>query len=343
MDVYGLLFRNYITYDRLYAMSMKVLHDSSFEDGKKTINLYIDLNSFISILFRTPVLEYKDLTVLTASILNACGHYRSYFWTRHMCMTNIYLVWGCNSNPYMSDPNYNYHFLNALLTREDVRRLIDAMKEQLAFLCPYIPQVYFIDGGVNEVGAVIYTLANDFVRKNIPNVILSKDVYCYQLVSILPSTFVYHPKKVMQDNASADVSWVVTKTNLYTAYRHAMGYSQTKVNPDSSDFNLVLSMSGMVKRHVKGKMTFNNACKRLMEFKEQFPSGITVGMLELSYGGGTSFVNTINLISPLAAYGFIKQSPIYIGFSSSLVDRVGNLREIADKEFTEYPLELGEL
>ena len=97
MDLYDMLFQNYITYDRLYAMSSKALYGERVERGE--INLFLDLNSFTKrIWYAFPPYEYKNQNVLVASIINACGHYRQYFWTRHMCKTNIYLVWGWNMN-----------------------------------------------------------------------------------------------------------------------------------------------------------------------------------------------------------------------------------------------------
>ena len=358
MDLYDMLFQNYITYDRLYAMSSKALYGERVERGE--INLFLDLNSFTKrIWYAFPPYEYKNQNVLVASIINACGHYRQYFWTRHMCKTNIYLVWGWNMNPYIPYNNYNAHFHGAVSADMQmggsIHKMVDSTIEQLKFICPYLPQVYFVDGGMNEVSVVIYNLVRDN-EKNIPNIVLSKDVYAYQLVASLPSTFVYRPKKSFVDNTMQDLSWVVTKTNLFKAYRHENGYSQKnrgKEHPSIFyyNFELVLALSGMTGRHVPGACSFNEGCRVLInvlpEAAERNCDIYELGVA-LSQSGkyaGYDPLNVYNLLSVEVGANFLHGSPEWITMKEGLVDLYNpqGIMELGDKEFVEYPLELGEL
>ena len=365
MDIYDFLFQNYITYDRLFALSSKALYGERVEKGE--INLFMDLNSFTKRLWGSyNQFTFKSMNVLVASIINACGHYRQYFWTRHMCKTNIYLVWGWNTSPYQPYLNYNAHFVERVESFKQmgnsVCSLIEAMIEQLKFLCRYLPQVYFVDGGMNEVSVVIYDLVGE-IGKGLPNIVLSKDVYSYQLVSCLPSTFVYRPKKVFNNGVIIDNSWVVTKTNLFKAFRYDMSYAISNAknpipDPHYANLGLVLGISGMRKRHVKGFRNFNDACRFLIKLLPEagdmkcdiYQLDVAIksnGVKSLtSYGdGGRSVIDIYNILSVEVNAAYLLNSPEWILMKEGLVDLYNpqGIMEIGDKEFVEYPLELGEL
>lgn len=359
MDLYNLLLSNYISYDRLYAMSSKALYGERIDKGE--INLFIDLNSFTKRIWDIQF-EYKNDNVITASIINACAHYRNYFWTRHMCKTNIYLVWGWNFKTYFDYPNYNIHFRECVRSKDQSfgipTSLINSMKEQLKFICPYLPQIYFIDGDINEVSVMIYSLATTIVKQNIPNIIVSKDIYSYQLVSYLPSTFVYRPKKAYSNNQLIDSSWVVTKTNIYKAFRYHMGYVQTPDNPNYYDLSLVLSLSGLTKRHVRGITTFNRSCKIINQVNQiSLPSNkLDIYSLNIMLSEefkmntvtqeGLNIISIYNILDVAVSCRMMQNTtPISISIKESIIDKYdpNGIMDLANKEFDEYPLELGEL
>lgn len=362
MDVYNQLLGNYISYERLYAMSSRALYGESIDKGE--LNLFIDMQSFTKNMWNPVPYDYKDDTVVTASIVNACAHYRNYFWTRHMCKTNIYVIWGENTQPYFPYPNYNIHFLQQVSMARAANvsptiHLIDAAKSGLEFLCKYLPQIYYVDGDLNEVSVTIYNLvANGMVKQGIPNIILSKDVYAYQLVTNLQSTFVYRPKKKYINNELVDQSWVVTKKNVMKAYRYAMDYvpSLTK-DPEWFEFNNVLALSGMTKRHVKGFYRFNRACEIINNIRQTLPPsskvdihGLDVG-LATSHGyktvssEGLSVIDIDNILNVVINARMMMNTPSFIKIKEGLVDLYNpqGVMEIGDKEFISYPLELGEL
>lgn len=359
MDLYSRFLNNYIPYDRLFVMTRGAFGDR-IDRGE--INLYIDLHSYLNRLWDNVNYEYKNDNVLAASIINACAHYRNYFWSRHMCKTNIYLVWGWNTNPYAQYPGYNKHHLDAIQAGCTLTPWKDQMlaytKDQLKFLCQYLPQIYFVDGGQNEVAVTIYSLAsNGLVKTHLPDVIISKDVYAYQLVAGLPFTFVYHPKSKFMDSHPMNISWVVTKANLFKAYRYAMGYKtegELILNP--TNLRVVLGLSGMVKRHIKGLMSFNQACKQVARvLPEAAERQIDIYQLEtalemnnlpvVSPSDGLSIIDIHNMLDLQWNANLLADSPTFISMQEGLVDLYNpqGVMEIANKEFNEYPLELGEL
>ena len=356
-DVYGTLLGNYINYDMLYAMSKPVFYDSRSDTSE--INIFIDLNSFLKRIWDPRPYSYKTDNVLVASIINACAHYRNYFWTRHMVKTRIYLVWGYNLPSYQS-LEYNAHFRERVAIMKEAQELLDMTKAALEFLCPYLPQIYFIDGDEHEVAATIYTLAFDNMM---PNIVLTRDVYAYQLVAYCPNTFVYRPKKQYNQNQSGivDNSWVVTKTNLFRALKHEMDYKVKTDKPnDPRHLGYVFALSGMRKRHVKGIMTFNRACSVVMAMEEERPESFTDPttfeytlcfdvpdrLRGIGFRQSGDLVQRYKTLDVIQAANVLKQSSRYISITTNAIQDLYNpqaVMEINDKEYIDYPLELMEL
>ena len=353
-DIYNALLANYISFERLYAMTIPAFYGDRKDTSE--INIFIDLNSFLKRIWDPRKYSYKADNALTASIINACAHYRYYFWSRHMIKTKIYLVWGYNLPSYQSD-EYNAHFRERVATMKEAQDLLEINKSALEFLCQYLPQIYFIDGGMHEVAAIIHTLTRDDLR---PNIIISRDVYAYQLVAYCPNTFLYRPKKRYIDNKLIDASWVVMKSNLFRAMRHEMDYKQTADSPTNvRHLGYVLAMCGLRARHIKGIMTFNRACETVMAIEEDRPDDIdTIQNLEyivtvdppdrcrgIGFVGNGDLVKRYNTLDLINASNMVKADPKYLSMLSGIQDLYNpqGVMEINDKEFEAYPLELMEL
>ena len=356
-DIYQSMLSNYISYDRLFHLMKAALYGG--RENSSRINLFIDLNSFFKRIWDARPFGYKSDNVLAASVINACAHYRNYLWSRHMVKATIYLVWGYNTPPGMP-LEYNAHVRERIATLPRSRELLDINKRALEFICPYLPEVYFIDGGEYEVSATIGTLMSN----SIPNVILTKDVYAYQLVAYYPNTFVFRPKKERSDDdirRIEDGSWVVTKTNLFTAIRKEMGYKREKGQPtpdNARDLRSVLALSGLRARHIKGITTFNKACEIVQILEHVDPDRLDdVVKFEYSmlYDKRPEYKLNVNEGCNIAERGMcldaqnaafkLVSTPQIVKIKSGIVDLYNPkaVQEISDKEFEAYPLELMEL
>ena len=358
-DLYNTLLGNYISYERLYAMTIPTLYG----DRKEAIevNIFIDLNSFFKRLWDPRGYSYKADNVLAASAINACSHYRNYFWTRHMIKSNIYLVWGHNMPSHLS-VSYNAHYRERVASASELRgaqELLNTNLKALEFLCPYLPQVYFINGDENEVAAIIYTLASN---STIPNIVLTKDVYAYQLVAYCPNTFIYRPKKRYIDQVGlVDESWVVMKKNLYKAMKYEMDYKITADAPSHVRYlEYVLALSGLRARHVKGVMTFNRACSTVMSLEEDRPDGLQdIHNFEytllfdtptrcrgLGVGQPGDLVERRNILHVVNTAEILQKTPKYLSMMQNGIQNLYNpqaVMDISNQEFVDYPLELMEL
>lgn len=361
-DLYNMLLSNYIGYERLYAMTIPTLYGDRQETG--TINLFIDLNSFFKRLWDPRGYTYKADNVLAASVINVCSHYRNYFWTRHMIKTNIYLVWG-NNTPVYQSPEYNAHYRERVASASvrGAQELLDTNIKALEFLCPYLPQIYFINGEMNEVAGIIYTLVSSMAGKDLVSIVLTKDIYAYQLVAFCPNTFVYRPKKSYDQasNQMVDSSWVVTKTNLYKAMKLELGNKITQDMPSHPRYlEFVLALSGLRARHVKGIMTFNRACATVASLEEDRPECFQdINNFEytvlfdtptrckgIGFGVPGDLVTRRNILSVVMASEMLQKDPKYFSIMNDGIHDLYNpqaVMEISDHEFVEYPLELMEL
>lgn len=351
-DIYNTLLSNYISYDRLYEMSTKALYGGRDQFGE--LNFFIDLNSYFKQVWLPMEYGYKAENVLAASVINACAHYREYFWSRHRVKTNIFLVWGYNC-PTELPPEYNAHFRERVATNQRARELVEKNLEILRVLCPYLPEIYFLDGGEHEVAGVIYTLASDARL----NVILSKDVYTYQLVAHCPNTFIFRPMKTNYMGAMADTSWVVTKTNLCKAYRKDL---KIAVKPDvlekPSDIYYVQALGGLKARHIKGDMVFNRAIEVIADIECHTPeqlNDIQTFVYSMIYNPidqvkGIAFnkdavpvrADMLDVRKAAARFTASVKYPEALNSILDLYDPDG-IKEIASKEYIAYPINIYDL
>lgn len=262
-DVERLLYQNFIKYDRLYYMTHHTFHSQS---DVNHIAIYIDMPSLTNVLYGM-IDQYTaaDAYAVSAVMVNLCAHLRSYFATRHRVSTEFYIVYGKNMTQSAIDiyPEYNAHRAMDHSVKVDVSKLISQNVDVLKIICPYLPDINFVDAGQMDVAIVMADLIqynNAKYNTVMTNIIYSKDTYAYQLVAYMPMTFLYRPFK-----NSDDVSWVVNKSSLYWAYKTELK-SKTADMPveiSAALFALVLGFSGLRSRNIASGFNINSSIHRI--------------------------------------------------------------------------------
>ena len=202
---------SFVKYNRL----SKIIEETYFGSQATELNLFIDLNSILKPLYSIDAwsYKYKHIYEIAATIINMCGHYRSFF--KYLGVsTNIYLIYGLNC-PTINDTfvkGYNSKFINSYIKKPDITELISSNLFILKLITQYIPKVYFFDIGNNEVSAMVdyiinYTKAE---QNGIENLVISKDILMLQLVSE-HNVRVLRPNKTRDDG---DLSYISDKNNL---------------------------------------------------------------------------------------------------------------------------------
>lgn len=253
----------YIRYDRLYELITSYYSGSSAEN----IDLYLDVTPLIKNLYGNTDVEIDSIT-LTACLYNMCAHYRNFFKTRFNVGTRIFIV--CSSMITPLNHKYLLDYSNKPPIPEsdkpNVTQIISKSFDLLDLLCNYTQDVYLVQTQ-HEAAVAIYGLLLSS-RGLVPNIIISKDLYDYQLVSVpnslSESTIVIRPKKV--DNN--DISYIVDKNNILSVL---LVERKVKVAPkeifclDSSLYSLILALTRLPERHIKSLLNLPDAIRSLSE------------------------------------------------------------------------------
>lgn len=263
----NILYADYIRYDKLYELTKYAFYGSP--DPGNEIDIFIDMNSMLRSLYiwSENVLFDKD-NVITSSMLNLAAHLKHYFLTRHQVYARIYIVYGDNfpKLPREVNPSYNQTAYSRYATEINVTDKIREAINVLSILVPYIQDVYFVYDTEVETGVLISaimkynSLLNSIAYNKKPKIVYSKDTYCYQLVAMEPYTFLYRPKKSPNQE---DTSWVVPKSQLYESYAFETGLVVQPGTPivDVESLSLIMAMSGLRSRNIRGPFKFSNAMK----------------------------------------------------------------------------------
>lgn len=352
VDAADLLFGTYIRYDRMYEMTKYAFYGKT---DSNDVSIYIDIYSILKNLYsRGPSLQVKDSYVIASCMINLAIHLRAYFETRHGVTSKVYLIYG-GARPREAFVNYSrYNEKNILMEDSDfaMKSLIIDNLEILKILCPYLYDIFCIVDMENEFTSICSALIDE---SKDPNIVYSKEPLSYQLVAFKPMTFLYRPKKKMNQ----DISWVVTKSTLYSAYRNGelALKKEMEVNLDPRMLSIYQAISGVRSRSMNSLQNANKLVHTLHDAVRAniFANGYNANALfyydknnpfEILFG--TSGINFAEVMNRLAAIDLSYQSMLYkySPASKEIAAGVINLydpdavRAINDKYFRMYPLDL---
>ena len=352
-DAADLLYGSYIKYDRMYEMTKYAFYGKT---DSETVNIYIDVYSVLRSLYsRGPSLQIRDSYAIASCLINLAIHTRAYFESRHRVTSKVYLIYGA-ARPREAFVNfYQYNGKNILAEDSDfrIKSLVMDNLEVLKILCPYLYDIFCIVDMENEFNSICSMLIDD---SRAPNIVYSKDALSYQLVAFKPFTFLYRPKKSLNQ----DVSWVVTKSTLYDAYRHGelklKKHIQTDGVLDPKMFSIYQAINGVRTRNMSSIKNANSTLKLLVDSisKNIFSNGYNANAIfipepnpfeKLFDGTG---VNPYDVIHRFAAIDLNYQTSLYKNSpnAKAVYADIINLynpqtvRDINDKYFQLYPLDL---
>ena len=198
----------YIRYDKLYELITQNYIGSTAEE----IDLYIDISPLIRQLLGDMECTEKDSIIIASSLYNMCAHYRNFFKTRFGVYVRIFMVTSTFQTPV--NQKYVPYYSNKPEQIGKSLPVIESAFELLDLLCKYTQDVYLIQT-VHEAAVAILDCINDLwstEKNHSPNLILTRDLYDYQLVSDDPDIKILRPKKT-QNN---DASYMVDTHNLFS-------------------------------------------------------------------------------------------------------------------------------
>ena len=350
-NISDLLYGSYIKYDKLYEMTKYAFYGKT---DSNTVDIYIDTYSILKTLYsKGSSMRIDNSYSIASCLINLAIHLRAYFESRHNVMSRIFIIYG-GARPKEAFVNYyRYNEKNMLMEDSDtmIKMLIMDNLEVMNILCPYLHDIFCIVDLENEFSVIASSLIDKY---NTPNIIYSKEPLAYQLVAFKPMTFLYRPKKSM----SNDISWVVTKSTLYNAYRNGelKLKKQLDISLDPLVFSIYQSISGVRSRSMNALLNANTSMKFIYD-------AISTNVFSTGYNANAIFctepnpfdilcenskVDPFEVINRFAAIDLIYQTSLYNNSikSKEVMLSITNLydpqtvRNINDKYFDRYPLDL---
>lgn len=245
-----------IKYDIMTGMISKAFAGSAITEA----NVYIDLYSVFSVLYGNIDVQLGEFNSLASCLVNIAAHYRHFFKSRYNVSTNIYLVSSSNT-PYINNQfikDYNIKSRDRISNKTIITKYIENNIEVLKTLIDYLPNIYLVETEF-ETGVCIYDLMCRTDLNNIrAHIIVSKDVYNFQLVSMKPETILLRPK-------SKDMSYYLTNDNAFSIY-----FSNRKIKKEAtilspSLLSIVMALSSIKERNINMVFTVTKAVKILEE------------------------------------------------------------------------------
>lgn len=339
VDMYRYLLKNYITYDRLFALNKKAFYERSDADH---VDIFIDIHSMIKDIFgRGKSMEdfigftYANTSVISSSMINLCAHLRNYYFTRHRVWATFYLVWAWNKpeNVISIIPSYNAHIIMAEEAKTIQRGLVNDNIGIMKTICPFLPDIFFINGGNYEAITVIGSLINNYGRgrKGIPSIIYSRDPLGYLAVNKLPLTFMFRPKKANNE----DRSYLVSKTNLIDTYlEKELKQVPYEKDYDPNKFHDYIAYAGIRAKGLKPALRFKQTMDYFNGRNLYFSTEEQQRIFANSYA--TDIITQIQVF---------ESSPEAAEIPSNVINLVSpeEVKQLNNLYFQEYPLDLNAL
>ena len=276
--------RYFIKYKRLDQLVQFAFAGSSANSIDLFIDIYGIYRGIFSRSFRTNITDY---TVFTSSLINMCGHYRSYFKSLGVS-TRIFLVSSYNI------PEINCKFVagyNKTFKDKIQNKLIYDMVEQnvqlLDILCPYLPDIHFVKTDFESTVAIYNIIKKEQASgRVVPNVILSSDLYPIQLTTMLEDTVYLRPKK----NMGEDISEIVcpkshpqhqnTFWGIVCQDKDDFVLNESAVSVSSRNYVLLAALNRFVDRNLKCIVNFTKANKIISSITNGADVALTPDMLD---------------------------------------------------------------
>lgn len=206
---------NAVKYERLeqiHQRALPALYSAHCNDNE--VDVFIDLYSIFKNLVNTEQYEINDARDLVSAIMNLVIHYRAYYKKKGV-FARVYLIYSentCDMNKKFVK-GYNKKKEMAFNINPRYQKILEGFNNLMNTLTKFIEGVYYIPT-YYEVGVCILSIKRRKQMQGIKgmNIIISKDVYLYQLTCI--DTMLIRPKK----NEGVDLSYPITYNNAVNIY-----------------------------------------------------------------------------------------------------------------------------
>lgn len=226
----NVLLSYFVRYDRLTELINKEFYKSNYNE----INLYIDMYSMVKSIYKFDPSQFIDRYSLASGVINACAHYREFFWTRYKVTCKIWIVFSRMEESIKEARTFYPGYSNVFTSENNMAmdQIIYDNVQILDLLCKYIPDVQFIRSEF-EPGLVFGRIATSQYGINVPNIIVSKDLWNLQVVGNRYLTYMLRPVK----KNGEDLSILINKSNVIEYYEDIRKMKRDVLTADPSIMN----------------------------------------------------------------------------------------------------------
>lgn len=271
----SVLYGFYIKYHKLKELTFTEFANSPNANSTK-VNIYIDLYNMLYSLYTSKV-DIKDTEAITATIINAVAHLRGFYKRNLNVDTRFYLVYG-GTNSEIQDKlifgGYNKKGKEIISNSPKINLSISEVFNQLELLCKYIDEVYFIKVNEFETSVVIFDriLKEESNNPQVPNIVLTRDLYAYQIVAYTQNTRIFRPYK----SNGQDQSYIINKPNCLYRYVLDRG-SNTGINEELDSIlkalhpellSFLMTLAGIRNRGVRPIINITSSLRELKKMIE---------------------------------------------------------------------------
>ena len=247
---------SYVKYERLSQIVYDTYGGSSIASATE-LNVYVDLYSILHSIWsesgQTIIGNYTDIT---SAVINMVGHYRSFF-SRMQVKTKFFLIFSYNTcdinQKFVAE--YNQVFKDKTEIKK-YQKIAEDNFNLMNILCPYLPDVFFIKSVRNYEASVIMSHLIDKYGQNIPNLIISKDLYPIQLCGLHRYTSFLRPYKYKGVDSSIMISINEKQSFRYDFWKFVAEYRKVQLssldNVSPLNFPLVMALNSFPERNIKG-------------------------------------------------------------------------------------------
>ena len=208
-----LVFKNYIKFDTL-----DVLFKKEFTGDKSDyVNVYIDLFSLLSDLYRVTITAQGSPIRIASAIINMGIHFRNFFGKRGL-YSNIFFIF----SPNISQNNIKYQkdwyieYRNRMTANPNSLNNIKTALDLINTLMPSIPDMFLKIGTASPV-----VMSFDIIRQLVNNgfdrpcIYVTRDPYAFQLPAVMPNVVVFFKQYKMN---GLDCSFSFNYNNCLNEY-----------------------------------------------------------------------------------------------------------------------------
>lgn len=224
-----------------YIILNELLKDIEFKKGEE-INIFINLESVIKkIKYTTEDKENifygpKRNLLLISCIFNLISHYRRYFDKRGLC-SRVFIYGPEGIDIDYLNREYSKDYRKSITIQETTdtvaigniyRKIIPMLKDIIA----YVKDVYFLTSGIIEPSVIPY-LINIILPNDNKNFLITSDVYEYQYTK--ENFYILKPKM--------EKSLLIDKNNIMDVLKHRVK-CKSSLEPDVNFISFILSIIG---------------------------------------------------------------------------------------------------